>query len=424
MTLYTIWVILIWAAVVGLVVSILWLLFSVWPERVFPPSRSSKREEIAADIKARNIVRLIIAVALAGAGFVATFVHSIISFNQDLRQRTDATISENYAKAIAQLGSSEQARWQTIGSLLLLAKIVDQDSTYHKLVFRMVAEYLISPDRTACKHELDKRSDYVISPEFNVAAQIFGDRNIHLDPPAFERLYNLDSICLSNAALLRAKGFHGAWMPGARLFRVDLREADLQNADLRGAEAGVIHMDTWGSAQMDYGYPDHNPIEAMSNGKNPDPHRLSRLWADFSRADFSRAKLDGAGFQGANFEKAIFEGTSMPGARLEMAILRDAVFTDAVLTGAHFELAVLQGATFDGAHVTRTSFTNAIGLDPTAFATACVEAENDAKAKENQPTGITGLSKPIPRCTTCSTWAAWPVLGSLCELRRRLWRDP
>jgi uncharacterized protein YjbI with pentapeptide repeats len=411
MTLHDIWVmfynagvtlydILFWPIAVGLVASILWLLFSVWPGRVFPPSRSSKREEIVADLKARNIVRLIIAIALAGVGFVATFIQSTINFNRDLRQRTDATISENYAKAIALLGSSGLERWRTIGSLHLLAKIADQDPTYHRPVFRTVAEYLVSPDRTECKSELDKQSTYAIAPELNIAAQIFGDRNLDHEP-AFERLYNLDGVCLSKAALLKAKGFRGAWMPGARLFRVDLREADLRKADLRGAMAGVIYMDTWKSMKQDYG---DNPIRELI--KRKDPYRLSRLWADFSGADLSSASLDGALFEGANFENATFSGAFMRGTILEMASLKNADFSDAVLTGAHFNQADLTGtkfdgaqmagAEFDGAHVTLTDFRNAQGLDPAKMAKTCVDAENAVQVVKNQPKGLRGIS--IPEC--------------------------
>jgi uncharacterized protein YjbI with pentapeptide repeats len=375
--LYNFWIalydILFWPAAVALVASALWLLFSVWPEKVFPSSRSSKREEIVADLKARNIVRLIIAIALAGVGFVATFMHSVTSFNRDLRQRTDATISESYAKAIAQLGSSEQARWLAVGSLLLLAKIVDEDPTYHNLVYRTVAEYLVSQSQTACQYQPDIRSSYAISPELNIAAQILADRNLNLDPPRGQRQINLERICLSKAQLLRAQGFYRAWMPRARLYRVDMREANLQEAHLEGAMASVMDIDTWSDKIKEF--PDgSNPIKNYLD--KDDYNQLSSLWADFSNADFSSARLDSANFQGANLEYA--------------------KFYNADLTDAKLNLANLKGGKFDGAIVTRTHFDNVINFDGTGLAKTCVRKDNNGTVKENQPKGLQDLS--IPEC--------------------------
>jgi uncharacterized protein YjbI with pentapeptide repeats len=372
-----------WFAAMAAVAVIAWLVF-YYPLRIFPPSRSSRREEIVADLKARNIVRTIIGLVLAGFGFVAIFIQSGINFNRDLRQRTDVALTQ----AIEHLGSREQTPWQTIGSLLLLAKIADQDATYHKLVYSTMAEYLASPDR--CRAEADRHADYVISPNHNVAAQIFSDRNLAREP-LFGRLYNLEGVCLSKAALFQAKGFRRAWMPQARLFRVDLREADLREADLRGARAGVIYIDEWESMKKEYG---SNPIGELI--KRNDPYRLSRLWADFSGADFSSASLDGAHLEGANFEKATFVRALMRGTTLDMARLKNADFSSAVLTGAHFNQADLEGATFDGAHVAWADFENATGLTPAMMKKACVEAESSADVAANQPKGTQGIA--IPRC--------------------------
>src|SRR5258707_1118661 len=250
-----------WTALAVAAVWTLWL-FIYWPRRIFPPSQSSKREEIVADIKARNDLRMTIAQFLAGGAFVVTFISSTTNFNRDIRQRTDAALAQDYSRAIAQIGNSENKRWQTIGSLYLLVKIAKQDQEYHQPVFSTIGRYLVPPAQTGCTDGSDQTSSYTILPELDIAARIYGERNLDLEASGEPRR-NLDSICLSDAQLSGVQGFRGAWMRKARLFRVDLRFSNLQNADLREARAGVIHVNTWRSVRDEYPDPLVNPVSEL-----------------------------------------------------------------------------------------------------------------------------------------------------------------
>ena len=355
-----------WAVLVSAIIGLLFIIF--FPRFVIRKQHWWQSEANLKIMEERNKLRLTIAQIFFGFAFVATFIQSTLNFNRDLKQKADQSVSEQFAKAVAQIGDLTTAEgqktiWSTVGAFYVLDYIARDNVQYHEPVYRSMVQYILKLSDYQCGSTKYTDPKYRISPELQAIVRIFADRKYQNDS-AYRR-FALEHVCLAEAGLLDAEGFYGIWMPGAKLLRGDFRNVTFSKAELSGIKAGFSHNKGW--EQRWKGVPSADLHYAFS------PEERVRMIANFEGAKFLNAQLNNARFEGANLSNAKFTDAILRGADFRKANLSKADFTGADLTDAQFTDTIISGAIFHNAMV-----------KPSQLVNACI---GDSDANHNQQLG-------------------------------------
>jgi uncharacterized protein YjbI with pentapeptide repeats len=360
------------------------------PRHLIPDGISSRREDIVATIQARNELRKTGAQLLAGTSFVLTFLLSIYNFNRDFTQRAKQSAADEFSKAIAQVSDARGS--STLGAFYLLAQIAQDDPAYHEAAFKTMADYIVREADRGCVDRKDGQTRYrdqttkfEPSPQVQLIASVFANRTTENDDSW--HTFNLAGACLSRVNWLDVRGGVHLLMSGARLFRVDMRNAVLRGSFLQDAVAGV------------------DLLDELKDRKPKTSDEIESLWddgktiyrANFEGADLSLTSANGADFRGATFARANLEDANWKDVRLEAANMKGATLVGTDLSRAHLAGADLSGAQLDFSHLAHVNFnavklenasllytnlahanlTEAIGLTPDQLRKGCVYAENE-----------------------------------------------
>ena len=357
--------------------SLLGLALIIWvPQYIIPSSTSSKYDEILRVATTRNSIRSTIAQIVAGLAFVATFIQGSVNFSANYRQKAELATSDQFAKAFSQLKESADNTWISIGNFHVLANIAESDVRYHEPVYSALSLFIVQNSKRACgigsatdigdtRPDVYKNPDYAIAPVLQTSVRLFADRS---KDKQTQRQFSLSGACLSNADLYEADGLSWVTMPGAKLLRVNAKDAKVSYTDLRGMESGVVHNSNWSRDYGKYG------TWGLHHDVTPD--QLAKIMANFEGSEFRFVQLDGSGFEGANLKNAKFITTNLPGVNFELADL----------TGAAFSGSNVEGAGFWGANVANVDFSTAKHLSVEQLRSACVRLGSEpAVARSSWP---------------------------------------